>query len=119
MGRGSTPQRVFVDFGKRPPRGVLWGEAAVGFHATRRHYSRFLGAEVGPEPARLDELREIIRTYLTGRHTGDNWGYYRGRNLACPYRCPLDSPNCPVDVLVEEINRPSAWWARVQGHTKE
>ena len=35
-------------------------------------------------------------------------GDYLGRNVACPYRCALDSKTCAVDVLVEEINKPRA-----------
>ena len=105
--KAKPPHRVDVPFGKRPPKGVLWaGGELLLYHAQRRHYSRLLGCEVGPEPARLEEFRELVRGYVSGR--GDmtgGWDYYRGRNVACPYRCALDSKTCPVDVLVEEINR--------------
>ena len=106
--KAKPPHRVDVPFGKRPPKGVLWaGGELLLYHAQRRHYSRLLGCEVGPEPARLEEFRELVRGYVSGR--GDmtgGWDYYRGRNVACPYRCALDSKTCPVDVLVEEINKP-------------
>jgi hypothetical protein len=108
--KAKPPHRVDVPFGKRPPKGVLWaGGELLLYHAQRRHYSRLLGCEVGPEPARLEEFRELVRGYVSGR--GDmtgGWDYYRGRNVACPYRCALDSKTCPVDVLVEEINKPRA-----------
>ena len=103
--KAKPPHQVDVPFGKRPPKGVLWaGGELLLYHAQRRHYSRLLGCEVGPEPARLEEFRELVRGYVSGR--GDmtgGWDYYRGRNVACPYRCALDSKTCPVDVLVEEI----------------
>lgn len=96
------PHRVDVPFGKRPPKGVLWaGGVLLLYHAQRRYFSRLLDREIGPEPARMEEFREEVRSY-----SGMKWDYYRGRNVACPYRCPLDSKNCPVDVLIEEINKP-------------
>jgi hypothetical protein len=109
----ACPSRVFVPFQKRPPRGVIWAGAAVlVYHAKKRHYSRMLGSDVPAEPARLEELRQVIRDYVAGRaHTG-GWDYYRGRHVACPYRCTADSSNCPVDVLVQEINRPRLLGAR-------
>lgn len=103
-----TPHRVDVPFDKRPPRGVLWAQSAVCYHAARPHYNRSLGMDIPAAPAALDELRASIRAELSGCHTGHNWLYYRGRNLACPYRCALDSNCCPVDVLIEEVNKPSS-----------
>lgn len=101
------PHRVDVPYGKRPPKGVLWADGELLlYHAQRRHYSRLLGCEVGPEPARMEEFRELVRRYVSGSHMTGGWDYYRGRNVACPYRCPLDSKTCPVDVLIEEINKP-------------
>ena len=102
-----APHRVDVPFGKRPPKGVLWaGGELLLYHAQRRRYSHLLGCEIGPEPARMEEFREVVRRYASGRGMTGGWDYYRGRNVACPYRCPLDSKTCPVDVLVEEINKP-------------
>ncbi|EWS66495.1 hypothetical protein Y695_00186 [Hydrogenophaga sp. T4] len=54
----------------------------------------------------MEEFREVVRSYVRGSGQTGGWGYYRGRNVACPYRCPLDSKNCLVDVLIEEINKP-------------
>ena len=102
----SAPRRVHVPPDKKPPRGVLWVDGvALDYHAHRAHYSRMLSRDVGAEPARLDEFRELVRREL-GTAGGTWWGYYRGRQLACPYRCALDSTTCPVDVIVEEVNRP-------------
>lgn len=101
------PARVFVPHGKKPPRGVLWANCeALLYHATRGHYSRMLGQDVPAEPARLDEFRQVIRNYVQGKCLTGGWVYYKGRRLACPYRCAIDSTTCPVDVLVEEINKP-------------
>ncbi len=100
--------RVFVPFGCKPPRGVLWVDGvALVYHARAAGYSRTLGVDMPAEPARMDEFRQIIRDYVAGKRvTGGWWGYYKGRRLACPYRCALDSTECPVDVLIEEINKP-------------
>lgn len=114
-----APHRVDVAFGERLPRGVIWGSAAVGFHAVRPHYSRSLGVEVSAAPAALEELRASIRSELDGTRTDHNWLYYRGRVLACPFRCTLDSATCPVDVLVEEVNKPSALLERVRKREEE
>jgi hypothetical protein len=61
-------------------------------------------------PARLDDLRLDLDDYLARRFQRvpayENFEYYRGRDLACPYRCPLDCADYPVDVLIEAINRP-------------
>ena len=66
--KAKPPHRVDVPFGKRPPKGVLWaGGELLLYHAQRRHYSRLLGCEVGPEPARLEEFRELVRGYVSGR----------------------------------------------------
>ena len=109
-----APRRVFVSFGKRPPRGVMWASGVTDYHARGKRFSRMLGAELDAKPARLDELREQLRAYLGGRRADEDWGYYRGRRLACPYRCHLAGKLCPVDVLVEEINKPSDWLSLVQ-----
>lgn len=99
------PKRVFVPYGSKPPRGVLWvSDSALLYHAQRAYESRSLGP-VAAQPARMEEFRERIQAYVRGRHD-DWWDYYRGRNLACPYRCPLGSATCPVDVLVNELNKP-------------
>lgn len=101
------PARVFVPHGKKPPRGVLWADGeALLYHAARARYSRALGCDVPAEPARLGEFRQVIRDYVQGRCLAGGWDYYKGRRIACPYRCSLDSATCPVDVLVEEINKP-------------
>lgn len=101
------PARVFVPYGKKPPRGVLWAKCeALLYHATRAHYSRMLGRDMPAEPARIDEFRQVIRDYVQGKCMTGGWDYYKGRRLACPYRCAIDSTSCPVDVLVEEINKP-------------
>lgn len=101
------PARVHVPWEKRPPRGVLWASGEMlTYHARRGHYSNSLG-EIPPAPARIDEFRQVIRDYLDRRsHHTSNFGYWQGRNVACPYRCPLNSKSCPVDVLVEELNKP-------------
>jgi hypothetical protein len=108
----TPPKRVFVSAGQRAPRGVLWATGAARFHAQRGGHRRgdILGAGPvdDPRPAQLDELRQAIRAYLGGRCAGTDWSYYRGRRLACPYRCALGSLDCPVDVLLVEINRPIA-----------
>lgn len=110
MSLTSTPERVFVSAGRRPPRGVLWATGAARFHAQRGGHWRgdIMGARPVDDhrPAQLDELRQAIRAYLGGRYAGTDWSYYRGRRLTCPYRCALGSPDCPVDVLLVEINRP-------------
>ncbi|MFT3819853.1 MAG: hypothetical protein QM750_19945 [Rubrivivax sp.] len=101
------PRRVHVPFGKRPPKGVIWAAAAVPYHAARPHFNRSLGVACEQEPAKLDEIRQAVRDYVSRRNLSGEWWYYRGRTLACPFRCALDSKCCPVDVLIEEINRPS------------
>lgn len=102
------PARVFVPYGSKPPRGVLWVDSvALLYHATRAHYSRTLGRDMPAESARLDEFRQVIRDYVQGKCLAGGWGYYKGRRLACPYRCSIDSTTCPVDVLIEEINKPT------------
>lgn len=102
------PARVHVPWQKRPPRGVLWAAGEVlGFHAVRPHYNYRHMLDIPAAPARMDEFRQVIRDNLDGRaHHTSNFRYWRGRNVACPYRCALDSKSCPVDVLVEELNRP-------------
>lgn len=107
----SPPERVFGPAGQRPPRGVPWATGAARFHAQRGGHQRgdtILGAGPvnDPRPAQLDELRQAIHAYLGGHYAGTDWSYYRGRRLACPYRCALGSRDCPVDVLLVEINRP-------------
>lgn len=88
------------------PRRVLWFDGlALDYHVHRAHFSRMLGRDVEAEPARLDEFRAQVRQEL-GMTGGTWWGYYRGRQLACPYRRALDSTTCPVDVLIEEVNSP-------------
>lgn len=101
------PARGFVPHGKKPPRSVLWGNCeALLYHATRAHYSRMLGRDMPAEPDRLDEFRQVIRDYVQGKCLTGGWDYYKGRRLACPYRCAIDRTTCPVDVLVDEINKP-------------
>lgn len=105
------PARVHVPWEKRPPRGVLWASGEVlGYHAVRPHYNYRYMLDIPAEPARLDEFRQVIQDYVMGKPAWPRtwWDYYRGRSLACPYRCSLDIKSCPVDVLVEELNRPRA-----------
>lgn len=103
----SIPARVFVPFGKKPPRGVLWANCeALLYHAKPAHFSRALGCDVPAEPARMAEFRQLVRDYVQGKCLTGGWSYDKGRRLACPYRCAIDSLTCPVDALIEEINKP-------------
>lgn len=95
------PKRVHVPRGKRPPKGVLWASGVVTYHAhTAGPMSMFAGMRT---PARLEQLRDDISDRKQRILLGLD--YYKGRDLACPYRCPLDSKECPVDVLIEMINK--------------
>lgn len=116
--RSAAPRRVDVPLLRRLPSGVLWCEDAVGYHAIAAHYSDFLGHNVARVPARLDALREAIRAWSKGLDMTVDWGLYRGRHLACPKRCPLNSPDCPVDLLLREINRPSGRPSGARGHPR-
>ena len=68
-----APRRVFVSFGKRPPRGVIWASGVTDYHARGKRFSRMLGAELDAKPARRDELREQLRAYLGGRRADGDW----------------------------------------------
>lgn len=98
-----APKRVFVPRGKKPPRGVLWASGEVlRFHARA---ARLVRSGIGEfqEPAADADLAGA-REVLQRDRSAALW-YFKGRNLACPYRCPLDSNTCPVDVLLEVANR--------------
>ncbi|MBX3634036.1 MAG: hypothetical protein KF683_01335 [Rubrivivax sp.] len=98
-----APKRVFVPRGKKPPRGVLWASGEVlRFHARPARLVRS-GLGEFQEPAANADLAGA-RELLQRDRFAALW-YFKGRNLACPYRCPLDSKTCPVDVLLELANR--------------
>ena len=100
----STPSRVDVPWEKRPPRGVLWASGPkLDFHAYPERYVRSMGRVMPPLPARLDEFRALLEAELGRSGQTQNWKYYACRRLACPFRCPLDSTSCPVDVLIEVL----------------
>jgi hypothetical protein len=102
----STPCRVDVPWGKRPPRGVLWASGPLlDFHAYPERYVRSMGRVMPPRPARLDEFRALVLGELGRLGQTQNWSYYACRRLACPFRCALDSTSCPVDVLIELLSK--------------
>lgn len=109
LGVASHPSRVHVRRGAKPPRGVLWATSVVSYHARPARPARFAGDVPEPaQPARLAVLREHIRAGRDALGSPLRWGYYRGRSLACPLRCALDSQECAADVLIQEINASAA-----------
>jgi len=95
----------------RPTRGQrgLPDSDVLGYRARRTSLWSIVRHGVPDEcaPARLGEPLQDIADYRAHRGPAArmNFNYYRGRDVSGRYRCGLVCKECPVDVLIEEINK--------------